>query len=167
LRTTVSLASALALCLSLFSSAAHAGDKSEKAKADESGKEAEGPLNPYTIIEADPALWNHGWIALGVGGALLISGAITGGLALKWDKHLESKCYNDGTCGEPHHDALDRRDRLATSSTILLGTGVVATLTGVLVLAVFAPDEEEEPSAVALRPEAGHTYAGARLEWRF
>jgi hypothetical protein len=161
----VSLAAAVALCLSLIAPDALAGDEPAAKGDDASAAQEEGPVNPYEIIEADPALWNHGWIAIGVSGALLISGAITGGLALKWDKHLESEC-DGGVCTEPHHDALDRRDRLATSSTILIGTGAVAALTGILILAVFAPDREEE-SAVALRPEAGPAFAGARLEWRF
>ena len=166
LSRTATLASIVALCLSLFATDALAsGDKGAAGDA-AADQEAEGPVNPYEIIEADPALWTHGWIALGVSGALLISGAVTGGLALSLDKELEDKCTG-GVCEPGQHDDLDRRNRLARSSTILLGTGVVAALTGILVLAVFAPDEDAEPAKVALRPAASPAYAGASLEWRF
>ena len=102
--------------------------------------------------------------AIGVSTTGSSEAVMLGGLALKWDKHLEGVCNDDGVCESPHHDALDRRDRLATSSTVLLGTGVVATLTGILVLAVFAPDEEEEPK-VSLGPATGPTYAGRSACW--
>lgn len=137
------------------------GDKSEE------GEEDEAPINPYEIIEGDPALNTHGWIALGIGAAALIAGGVTGGLALYLDSELESKCP-EGQCPPGEHDRLDRRDALATSSTALLASGFAMAMVGLLVLTVFAPDtEEDDGGEVALLPLAGPRLTGAALEWRF
>jgi hypothetical protein len=138
---------------------------------DEKSKEDEGPVNPYEIIEADPALRTHGWIALSIGAAALIAGGVTGGVALYFDNDLEKKCTED-QCAPPHHDRLDQRDALATSSTALLASGFTLALVGLLVLTAFAPDAEEDQSGggetdVALLPLAGPRTTGAALEWRF
>jgi hypothetical protein len=131
------------------------------------GEEAAGPVNPYEQIEGDPALWTHGWIALGIGGALLLAGGVTGGVALSLDSELEDKCKG-GECPPPQHDTLSRRDALATSSTALLATGFATAMVGLLVLTVFAPEREDEAEEqVALLPLVNPQLAGAALEWRF
>ena len=145
--------------------AAALADEEKSAESEED----EGPVNPYEIIEADPALNTHGWIALGIGAAALVAGGITGGMALSLNSDLEEKCTDD-QCAPEYHDKLDRRDALATSSTALISAGFGVAMIGLLVLTVFAPDVEEDDdgeSDVALLPLAGPRLTGAALEWRF
>jgi hypothetical protein len=143
-------------------------DTGQPAKADKD----EGPVNPYEQIEGDPGLWTHGWVALALGGAMLIAGGVTGGLALKLNGDLEDKC-SGGQCPPGQHDELDRRDALATSSTALIAAGFASAMVGLLVLAAFAPDRAEEAASankdteVALLPLIDPELAGAAVTWRF
>jgi hypothetical protein len=157
-RTLVKLG--LTAALALAPAAALADD--EEAE----GAEEETPINPYEIIEADPALETHGWIALSIGAAALIAGGVTGGVALHLDSELEGKCPK-GQCPPAEHDRLDRRDALATSSTALLASGFAMAMVGLLLITVFASDEEDDGGEVALLPLAGPQLNGAALEWRF
>ena len=119
------------------------------------------------IMVRDPRLRIHGAWALGIGGALLAAGGVTGGVALKLNGNLEGQCP-DGSCPPNKHGDLDTRNRLAVSSTILLASGFTLSLVGILVLAVFAPEKTVEVDvAFAFTPVIGPNVAGAGLEWRF
>jgi len=110
----------------------------------------------------------HAWWAIGSGAALLIAGGVMGGVALHLNAELEDHCPN-GSCPPTYHDDLDRRDRLAVSSTVLIGAGIAASTVGVLILTVFAkpPKEADETAAAALTPYATASSAGAEWTWRF
>ncbi|MFO8072063.1 MAG: hypothetical protein R6V85_09335 [Polyangia bacterium] len=126
------------------------------------------PPNPYEL-ERDPALRTHGWVALGIGGAMLAAGGVTGGLALHFDAELSRDC-SAGSCPPARHGDLDRIDYLSKSSTVLLISGAAASIVGLLVLTVFAPEIERPPeredgevAAARLLPE----WSGDSLRWRF
>jgi len=119
-----------------------------------------GPAGSGDGEDGEPAsgraAW--GWTATGVGAALMIAGGVTGGLALYKNSELRDAC-SDGDClTEQQHDDVDTRDRLATSSTVLLATGAAVAVVGVLLLTVF---DGEEDAAVTV------SFDGVTLGGRF
>jgi len=111
------------------------------------------------------AIRTWGWITTSVGAALLITGGITGGVALSKDKDIQGWCP-DGECEKQYHDDVDTRDALATTTNVLLCVGAAAAVAGVLMLTV--PGGDEEPTEnVAVLPLLGGDTAGAAVEWRF
>ncbi len=92
-----------------------------------------------------------GWIALGVGGGVLIGGAITGGMALSTNGQIMDD-YPDGNVPPEGQDDVDKRDTLATVSTVMIisGAAIAATGAGLLIYDAFFNSGEE--SAVSLAP---------------
>jgi hypothetical protein len=138
--------------------------------------QAQFPPKPKVELPEDLAararLAIHGWWALGAGAALLVAGGITGGVTLHLDNELSKECPG-GSCPLSRHADLDRRDRLAVTSTVLVAGGVAASAVGILILAVFArtpkmsEDESGEEPAAAFVPALGPNAAGAAMAWRF
>lgn len=114
-----------------------------------------------------------GWVAVGTGAALLIGGGVTGGLALSMNGDLADEC-GDGSCSQADKgDEVDKRDGLATASSVLLGVGGAVAATGIVLLIVDAV-KGEEPSAAAAKgydigcaPALGPQFTGAMIEGRF
>jgi hypothetical protein len=136
--------------------------------------EDESPDSDAAISpEEQPAstMKTWGWVTVGIGGALLIGGAVTGGLALSKNGELNDEC--DPSCGSSYQDDVDTRDGLAMATNVLLIAGGVAAVAGVLMLTVFDKagesdsDDSAAPPPVALTPMLGPQTAGATLEWRF
>jgi hypothetical protein len=127
---------------------------------------------PVAVVPEDgTAARNHkirtaGWIAVGVGAGALISGAITGGLALKADKSVQDACPS-GTCLPNEQDEVDRRDALALTTDILIGAGAAIAVTGAVLLIVFREKESGAGAAVAVSPIITADGAGATAAWRF
>ncbi len=113
--------------------------------------------------DSDVKTW--GWVTLGVGGALLVGGTIAGGMALSADKDIDGKCP-DG-CYSQYYDDMDRRDNLALTADILLGVGLAATTSGIVMLIVAASGDEDSEDSAGIFPLVGPQMAGAALEWRF
>ncbi len=108
------------------------------------------------------------WTLVGIGGASIIAGSVTGGMALGKNSELSEKCVN-GECLPSEHDTLESRDALALTSTILFGVGLAATTAGILVLAVNRGERAETAnlSEIELVPVATGEFAGAILRGRF
>jgi len=108
-----------------------------------------------------------GWVTLGVGGALLIGGAVTGSMALKLNKDLEEECPG-GNCPEDQWDNNDKMKALGVTTDVLIGVGAAAAATGIVLLIVSATGDESDGSGeVALVPAVGSGYAGACIQGRF
>ncbi|MBW2530147.1 MAG: tetratricopeptide repeat protein [Deltaproteobacteria bacterium] len=130
------------------------------------------PSEPPPVTPEQPApagdsgitpLQTLGLVMVGVGGALLAGGAVTGGMTLSLDGEVEDGCP-DGECAPDMHDTLERRDNLALATDVLLGVGVAAAVVGATMVFVGGAGDkgEEEPDAeVALGPGT------ASLSWRF
>lgn len=97
-----------------------------------------------------------GWTSLGVSGALLIGGGITGSVALAKNVEAKDACQG-GVCYEADYHLLDTRNNLATASTVLfLSAGAIAATSAVLLI-VGAKKESKKPSvAWALGPNGVH-----------
>jgi len=108
------------------------------------------------------------YITLGVAGAGLITGAVFGVLAL-----TSKSSYND----EPSGDKADKTDRNALICDVALGIGIVAGITGVVLLLDKGPATEQAATKATtprtmfaptqLTPYAGPSGAGAAATWRF
>jgi hypothetical protein len=116
--------------------------------------------------ERDRKIRAGGWVGVGVGAAALVGGAITGGLALKTDKTIQSGCPG-GVCPQSQYDNLDRRDTLAITTNVLLVAGAAIAATGAVLLIVFRDKERADDPAVAIVPIIGADGGGAAAAWRF
>jgi hypothetical protein len=114
----------------------------------------------------DKAIRTAAWAAVGAGAAMLIAGAVTGGLALDADDGIQTGCPG-GDCPPSEHDALDRRDALATATDVLVPVGAAIAATGAVLLIVFRKQERAQEPALAIAPVIGADGAGAAAAWRF
>lgn len=105
-----------------------------------------------------------GWSAIGLGGAGLLVGAITGGLAVKQHGELEDLC-GDGKCPPNTQDRIDRYETMGAVSTAGLIAGGVFAATGVVLL-VTAP-KSGATSATAAPLTVGVGPSSVRATWRF
>jgi hypothetical protein len=127
------------------------------APAPAGAAEAASPLRP---TEGGRFPWRlTGFVALGVGGAGLVLGAVTGAMAISKHDELKNAC-GSAPCGPAQES--DRRSyyTLGTVSTIgFVAGGALAAGGGVIVL--VAP-RSASPSAAAIRPVVAPGYLGAR-----
>lgn len=84
-----------------------------------------------------------GFVALGVGAAGLIVGAITGGLAIGKHGELTDACGEDGRCPAEQQGTLDDYNTFGTVSTVGFIAGGVLAAAG-LVLVLVAPSGTEQ-----------------------
>jgi hypothetical protein len=99
-----------------------------------------------------------GFVGIGVGGAALAMGAITGGLALAKHGDLAKACP-DGHCVN-QQDALSSYHTMGLLSTIGFISGGAVAATGV-VLAIVAPKPKPAKEA-RITPLVGPTFVGAQ-----
>ena len=97
-------------------------------------------------------------VALGVGGAGLVLGAVTGGLAIGKHGTLEAAC-GDGHCPASQQGTVDSYHLIGTLSTVGFILGGVGAATGVVVL-LTAP-RAQPAKAAKLTPVIGPGYLGA------
>jgi hypothetical protein len=105
-----------------------------------------------------------GWLVVGAGGALLISGVITGGVALALDGDLADACPG-GNCPPERFGDMDKLERLSTATNVLISVGAAGAVVGVLLLTVF--DDDDPANNISLKPTLGPDYAGALIQGRF
>jgi tetratricopeptide (TPR) repeat protein len=90
-----------------------------------------------------------------VGGALIIGGAISGGIALADAGTLSSRCDADGVCPDDPsvREAASRREAAAIASDVLLFGGLAVAAVGVVLMLVLGDAPAESPrAAVACDP---------------
>ena len=108
-------------------------------------------------------------IAFGLAGAALITGTITGALAVDQASRLEDACTPDGRCPEGAHDLLSTHQTVTTVSTVAFSVAGVAAAVGVVALIVDRGSSK--PTAMTRRKaRTGMAFAprgleGARWEW--
>lgn len=109
-----------------------------------------------------------GWVLVGVGAAVLVGSAVTGGMALKLDGDLDEACP-DSDCAPAHHEDVDKLKRLSVASDVMTGVGGAALAAGVVMVVVSAVRgrSDSEESNVTMAPVAGAGGLGLVLEGRF
>ena len=107
-----------------------------------------------------------GWVTASIGAAILVGGAVTGGIAMKKDGEISDNCPG-GECEPEWQETLDERDALGVTTNVLLGVGAAAVVAGVVMLVIAHGDEKAGDETVALFPIAGPRGGGVAVEWRF
>ena len=125
--------------------------------------EPEAPVAAPVAPEREHPLVIPGWIAVGVGGASLVTFGILGGLALSEDSSLASGCGSTGTCTD---DELSGLRGLILGADITLTIGVVAAAAGVTLLVIDAVTggSERAPDRARIAPILSPTTAGLFIE---
>lgn len=120
-------------------------------------RDRQDPAEP----QETPIAWAVGWVAVGLGGAGLILGAVTGGLALGKKADLDASCPQK-ICPPAAHADVDTFETLRLASTIGFIAGGVLAATGVALVITGAVATDDEPAAsLRLAP------TGLFLEGRF
>lgn len=100
------------------------------------------------------------YVLLGVGGAALVAGGVTGGLALRTRAALKSECIAE-VCPSSSENKIGTYHLLGTASAAGFGVGVAGLGAG-LVLLMTEPTTEGTPSAgLSVRPLIGFGTLGA------
>jgi hypothetical protein len=97
---------------------------------------------PAPPPEGPPPTVVAGAVLLGLGGAALVVGAVTGGLALSITGDIEDNCV-DGHCLASDQDEGDRAATLATAATVSFVIAGVAAAAGITLMVVpYATSDE-------------------------
>jgi len=108
----------------------------------------------------DPGLRITSYVFMGLGGAGLIAGAVTGGLLLAKEVELADECLGDDQCPASLNDDIAFHRDLRLPTTILLSAGGALAATG-LVLFLVSPDPAgASPDEVSVTPLVGPGYLG-------
>ena len=119
--------------------------------------EGDEPPRPPPPPEPDEesetnVLQTVGWVAVGVGGAALVMGAITGGLAIDKRSQLEKGCP-EMQCPPEQFDNVDTYQTLRIVSGVgLIGGGVIAAAGIVMVAVSTATADEQQTVRLELSP---------------
>ncbi len=110
-----------------------------------------------------------GIVTAASGGALLIGGAVTGGLALLNNAKLEDDCSNRVCPSGTDMSAQKRRDALGLATDILIPVGAVAAAAGIALIVVDLVRSKRERAASTLWifPVLAPNGAGLAFEGRF
>ncbi len=106
-----------------------------------------------------------GFVGIGVGGGLLVMGAVTGGLALSKHGQLKDLCPTGDCAGVPDAQSkIDSYELMGTLSTVGFAAGGALAVAGVVVL-VTAPKPTADKASLPL--EIGVGPASVRATLRF
>ena len=116
-------------------------------------------------------LGRAGWITVGVGGAVLAGGVVTGAMALSKNKEIEDACGGT-TCPPGEDPSLEKdRDKMALITDILIPAGAVIAATGITLLIIHGVRKKEAGDAsevsARLQPIAAPGFAGFSLNGEF
>jgi hypothetical protein len=110
--------------------------------ADHGEVAAPAGLSPAAAASVEGGSSSATWavVALSVGGAALVTAAVTAGLAISDKKELDGACPQR-QCSPPTYDQVDRYDTLRVTSAIALAAGVVSAGIGTYLLLGADGDE--------------------------
>lgn len=100
--------------------------------------------------------------AFAIGGAGLITFAVSGGIALSRRGALEDDCA-DGACDDAENSAADAVDRAALIADIGLGVAIAGTAVGVILLLVNSGGDEEHSATTQLVPSLSQNGGGVSV----
>lgn len=142
---------------------AAARDAEQKRQAEaESERQRQAEAAPKTRTETVHSVVP--WVLVGVGGALVVGGAITGVLANSKVSDLEDKC-DDNICPPSEGDSIDGAKTLAVTTDVLIGAGAVTAGVGLILYFTGALDEERQVPIANL--SCGPTGCAATWTGRF
>ncbi|MFW6067570.1 MAG: tetratricopeptide repeat protein [Myxococcota bacterium] len=120
-------------------------------------------------MDEGPGVPAGAWIGWGVGAGSLVVGAVLGGLALKEKNDVaDSPCGQAGTCTS---DEVQKMDRMALASDVMMAVGIAGAVTGTVLFFVMrdgASGEREAAAGVDVAPWVDPSGGGgAVVEGRF
>jgi hypothetical protein len=90
------------------------------------------PEQPAEAAGGGPGIWP--WVAFGVGAAGLITGGVTGAIALGDHSDLSNACGSGGICHSAQQSKVDNYNTMGTISTVGFIVGGVGAAAGALLL---------------------------------
>jgi len=120
-------------------------------------------LRPEAAVKQSPSIVPY--IVMGVGGAMIIGGVVTGAMASSKHSELEEKCP-DSMCDASLQSLADEGKTLALVADVLLFGGIAAAGTGA-VLWFLNNNQSSEESAVNAAVSCGPGACGGRVGLRF
>jgi len=124
------------------------------------------PVAPVNPTGGSSPVRIGGWVLVGVAGALLVSGGITGGVALSMDRDLADRCDGVDCSGGDWSDAQKMRS-LGVATDVMLGVGGALAIVGVVMVVAGAKRERNTTDRVRIRPASTMGGAGAWLTGEF
>ena len=105
------------------------------------------------------------------GGLLLLSGIVTGSVALKLNSDLKDDCPGTA-CYEPHHDKVNRMDNLALVTDVFLPLSLVMIGSGTFLYLLSKKTNEsygDQSNAKRAAPSSLSrlSVSGSGVTWRF
>ncbi len=134
-----------------------ASSDADPSDAEGSGETDEGSAAASASSSGAPATSGGGtspspvgFIVTGVGAAMMLAGAITGGLALGAESELASNCPN-GACppGYAYEGRVSDLRALALTTDVLIPVGAAAAIAGVVLIFVLQDGPSESATASA------------------
>ena len=140
----------------------------DQPQADEEQASGEAGGVPTDSPKTPDKLKIGGWILVGVGGAVLVASAVTGGMAMKLDGELEEACPNLD-CAPNRHDDVDKLRRLSVASDVMIGVGSAALAAGaaMVIVSMVRGKSESEESNIAVTPVATPDWLGLIIRREF
>jgi hypothetical protein len=109
-----------------------------------------------------------GIVGLGLGAALIVSGAITGGIALGDYSELKERCPDNHCPSDDDRQIGQRADALALATDVLIPTGVVLGAVGAILLVLSRKDRQGEAAdTAAAKPVIQMDGSGISVKGRF
>lgn len=129
---------------------------------------APAPVPPPADAENGSSQATWGWVAVGVGGAAIVTGGVFGLLASQANKKADDECRKDDPtrCNSDGVDLADQASSRAMIANVAFGVGLAAATTGVVLL-VTAPPSSATASASSsmwLQAKASPQAAGLELK---
>lgn len=142
------------------------GAGSASASASSSPSAAPSAVPSATTTAQQSSTRVPAYIALGVAGATIIVGSVTGGMSLAATGDLKTRCPNN-TCAPADQPAIDSANVLANTSTAMFVIGGVAAAAGIVLLAVDVGSRPSQKGATGVRVEPWVSVGGGGLRGRF
>lgn len=138
-------------------------DVISNTSTDKSGKKDRLPSDA-TLSHSKSKRKMLGIVLLGVGGAALVAGGITGIAAISTSRTIDEECVNRD-CEPDMHDEVEKQKSLALTTDILLPVGLVSATVGVLLLTVLKKKSADE--RFANKAVFNLTGNGMSMGWSF
>ncbi len=117
---------------------------------------------PATTAESSSLQQWLGIAAVGVGGAFLIAGVVTGAIASGEHGDLEDNCP-DGQCPPAYHDTLDSFNTTSTVSTVGFIAGGVLAAAGTVLILTAPTEDSPDDTAISVGVGLGYLQTTVRF----
>lgn len=136
-----------------------------KAAATTGGTESPPATKAAETPSSGPVRW-PAYLTIGLGGAGIVVGAITGGLALSAKGSLDEKCATKTSCPASAQDDIDTLSTMSTVSTVGFVVGGVVAAAGIVVV-IALPRSKPAKATADWNVDALLSPTGVALRGRF